>query len=179
VRPLRELHLVGGVARVQVAVDVDGGIARADGEADRTRAAMVVVEIAAAAPLGAVIVVVTVVPVMVIARGAARQIFELALAFAGLHVMVQLDRVVADHVDHHAMAAVAVELEADLVAAGRQVQALEDAVEVVGDAGVVPVDVHPGLRGLDEDAHGAGVAVVVIPIGVARIPIAVAAVIGV
>src|SRR6185436_10790036 len=68
------------------------------------------------------------------------------------------------HVHAERVGAIPVELQSDLVAAGRHGQALEYAVEVVGDPGVVVVHVDPCLLGIHDHPQRAavGVAAVVV-----------------
>ncbi len=81
------------------------------------------------------------------------------LARAAVHDVMDLQRLIHRHVHAELVRAIPVELEADLVAPRRHVQPLEDAVEVVGDPGVVAVHVHASLLRVDDDAQRSAVAV--------------------
>jgi hypothetical protein len=70
--------------------------------------------------------------------------------------MLDLERIARHQVHLLAEIQVPIESKIDDVLAGREVQALKDAVEVVNDPGVVPVDVHLGFNRFNEGTNRAG-----------------------
>src|SRR5439155_22449597 len=82
-----------------------------------------------------------------------------------LHRVLQLEGVSRRRIDALLHAAVAVQIQRDLVLARLDVQSLEHPVEVVDDAGVVPIDVDLRVfrSHLDPDRSGGLVRVVRIP----------------
>ena len=127
----------------------------------------------------AALVVTGVIP-RIVARNARRRFVDLGPR-ARDHAVMDLHGLVERHVDPHPVRPEAVELEHDLVAAGGDVQALEEAVEVVHDAGVVAVHVHARLVRLDHQpqrARAVAVARAAVAVGVRRVAVVAAVVIG-
>ncbi|HEX9202480.1 MAG TPA: hypothetical protein VF964_00840, partial [Vicinamibacteria bacterium] len=84
------------------------------------------------------------------------------LARSLLHVVMDLQGRPGAHVDLHPVRLITLELEGDLVAPRRDVEPLEEAVEVVHDPGVVAVHVDAGLVGIDEEPQVAAITVGVV-----------------